>query len=89
VSEIFFDVKGEPRGNSGHDKTTMILNPDFSFMKAQLAEVFGNNSGLELILDRRKRKSDRRKTRAKVAVERRSADRRGPRQHIAEVIIDL
>src|SRR5262249_17797454 len=73
------------RSNPGHGTMYIIVKRAHAYLEETLRRAFEGQENVQVMVDRRR--GERRKTAGSVAVERRQADRRRPREHLAEVIV--
>lgn len=76
-----------PRPQEGRGMMYISIRRPYAFLEERLRRAFEGEENVKVIVDRR---STKRRTRQQpVAVERRRADRRRPKEEIGEVVIGL
>lgn len=78
-------AKGAHLSGGGSGITSIIIRKPYAHLEKELRSAFKGQEDIKIILDRRY--EERRKRRQAVAVERRKAGRRGPKEELIEVII--
>ncbi|TMJ13527.1 MAG: hypothetical protein E6G98_00295 [Bacillati bacterium ANGP1] len=78
-------LAGDKYSNGDHERITIIVPRTHADVVDLLAKAFAGREGVEIIVDRRH--SERRAQQRAVAVERRRADRRRPRDTVIEVVL--
>ncbi len=78
-------LRESSRPEEGRGKTLIIIQLPYAYLEAELRAVFEGQEDVQVIVDRHKR--ERRTMQQPVAVERRRADRRRPKEEILKVVI--
>jgi hypothetical protein len=78
-------LRGNPGPGQGHGTMYIIIKQAHAYLQESLRRAFERQENVQVIVDRRY--GERRTTPGSVAVERRQADRRRPREHLVEVIV--
>ncbi len=78
-------LRESSRPEEGRGKTLIIIQLPYAYLEAELRAVFEGQEDVQVIVDRNKR--ERRTMQQPVAVERRRADRRRPKEEILKVVI--
>ncbi len=66
-------------------KSIIVVQRPYAYLEKELRNAFKGQDDVKVILDRRQ--GERRKTTKAVAVDRRKADRRTPKEDLVEVVI--
>lgn len=66
---------------------TIVVRPAYASLEKKLRSAFKEQENISVILDRRR--GERRKRRQPVAIDRRKADCRSPKEELVEVVISI
>lgn len=74
-----------PRRQEGRGVMYIIIRPPFDFLEEGFRRAFEGQENIQVVVDRRS--THRRTSQRPIAVDRRQADRRRPKEEIGEVVI--